>query len=205
MKKKVWIILGVLVIVAALAVGGVYAEKQLKYVDLGSQISENQSIPEGEAAAWVNGTAISKQRFENYKAALAYTQAEYTDEQVLQKLIRQEVLQQEIARLGITVTDEDVKAFNEERFALLDEDETAKQIMTDFVKGLGVTMEEYKEQSLEISKESLLTTKYQEFLTAEFEKQAQPASEQEKSEAFEEYFDRTLDALVEAAEIKIAE
>ncbi len=205
MKKKIIVILGVLVVVAALAVGGVYAEKQLKYVDLGNQISENQSIPEGEAAAWVNGTAISKQRFENYKASLAYTQAEYTDEQVLDKMIRQEVLQQEIARLGITVTEEEVKAFNEERFALLDEDETAKQIMEDFVKGLGITMEEYKEQSLEISRESLLTMKYREQLAAEFERQAEPASEQEQSEAFEEYYDRKLDALVEAAEIKIAE
>ncbi len=205
MKKKIIVILGVLVVVAALAVGGVYAEKQLKYVDLGNQISENQSIPEDEIAAWVNGTAISKQRFENYKASLAYTQAEYTDEQVLDKMIRQEVLQQEIVRRGITVTEEEVKAFNEERFALLDEDETAKQIMEDFVKGLGVTMEEYKEQSLEISRESLLTMKYREQLAAEFERQAEPASEQEQSEVFEEYYDRKLDALVEAAEIKIAE
>lgn len=113
---------------------------------------------------------------------------------------------QEIARCSVTVTEEEVKAFNDERFALMEEDPTSYQIVKDYVDGLGITMEEYKEMSLEISRDSLLTAKYREQLMKEYaERDVQTLSEEEQKFTFEDYYNATLDALEESAQIKIVE
>ena len=166
--------------------------------DWGEQVKENQSIPDTDAVASVNGVPISKERYENYKVGLQNAQGKFTDEQVLDKMIRREVLYQEIERLGITVEEDEVRAFNEERFALIDDDPVTYQIFKDYADGLGITLEEYKEMSMEVSRDSLLTTKYQEHLMAQYEK--------EKSEfLFDAYYEQNLDRLVEKAAIEIYE
>ena len=147
--------------------------------DWGEQVKENQSIPDTDAVASVNGVPISKERYENYKVGLQNAQGKFTDEQVLDKMIRREV-------------------FNEERFAMIDDDPVTYQIFKDYADGLGITLEEYKEMSMEVSRDSLLTTKYQEHLMAQYEK--------EKSElTFDVYYEQTLDALAEKAAIEIYE
>ena len=50
--------------------------------DWGEQVKENQSIPDTDAVASVNGVPISKERYENYKVGLQNAQGKFTDEQV---------------------------------------------------------------------------------------------------------------------------
>lgn len=189
-------ILVFLFLAVALLCCGCRQESSMK--EWGEQVKENQSIPDSDAVALVDGVPITKERFENYKAGLQNAQGEFTDEQALEKMIRREVLYQEIERLGITVTDEEVRAFNEERFALIDDDPVTYQIFKDYADGLGITLEEYKEMSLEVSRDSLLTTRYREHLTEQHK--------QLKSELpFESYYEQTLDTLVENATIEIYE
>lgn len=184
-------ILAAICLAAAFAITGC-ADKNTADPDAGQQVSSEAA----DIAAVVNGQPISKERFETYKSGLSDAQGNFTDAQVLDQLIRREVVQQEIARLGITITDEEVRQFNEERFALLDDDPAAYQLMQDYVDGLGITMEEYKEQSLAISRESLLYDRYRERMQAEYQKAG-------TKESFEDYLNERIDALVQEAQIEI--
>lgn len=149
-----------------------------------------------ELVAKVNGEGISKAQFETYKAGLALTSSEYTDEEILQKLIRQRVLRQECERLNLSVTDEAVDAFTEQQFAAMD-DPMAYQIMQDFVDGLGITMEEYKERCKENYRFALLGDQYRAVLQQEYDGMdaAKPT--------FEQYYQQKLDDLTAAAEVEL--
>lgn len=161
-----------------------------------------------KVVAEVNGHEITKSEFETYKAGLAQAMGTFTDEEIIDKLVRQEVLMQEIEKRGYTVSDDEVTAFNDERFALLDEDPTAYQIIKDYVDGLGITMDEYKEQSKEISRIALLSNKFREDLLAEYEEdnpQILTRSKQEQNQSFEEYLDGYIDDLYSSSDITIFE
>jgi len=154
----------------------------------------------------VNGVEISKDKFDSYKAGLANASGEFTDEEIIDKLVEQEIIMQEIKRLGYTVTDAEVIKFNNERFALLDEDPTAYQIIKDYVDGLGITMEEYKKMSLEISKTALLANKYKDDIQKEFieeNPQIMSRSAAVKQQKFEDYFADKIDDLCEKADVEI--
>ncbi len=197
MKKKI-LLAGILCVIflSALA-AGVYAYRNMSFSEWGERVKQNRSIPDSEIVATVDQNEITRERFENYKAGLALTQTDYTDSEALDRMIRGEVLYQEIERLGITVTDAEVQAFNEERFAMMEADPTAYQITKDYVDGLGITMEEYKQMSLEISKNSLLTTAYRERLLSEYT--VRPGD----AKSFEEYYDQRLEQLVKEAKIEM--
>lgn len=208
MKKKIVIITLSMLLVFVLVIGGAYASKNISFFQWGEQMAKirEDRTTTATTVAKVNGTEISKEKFDSYKAGLANASGEFTDEQILDKLIQQEVIMQEITRLGYTVTSDEVNDFNEERFSLLNDDPAAYQVVKDYVDGLGITMDEYKEMSKDISKTALLTNKYKADMMKEFEKQnsdIKTYSRNEKIERFEEYFNDKIEELNKNADVEI--
>lgn len=206
--KKVFAIILSLCLVGCLVIGGVYASKNMSFFQWGEKNAEINQVQSEDVVAKVNGVQISKDKFDSYKAGLANASGEFTDKEIIDKLVEQEIIMQEIKRLGYTVTDAEVVKFNNERFALLDEDPAAYQIIKDYVDGLGVTMEEYKEMSLEISKTALLANKYKADIQKEFiEKNPQLKSKTsaQKQQKFEQYFADKIETLYEKADVEIFE
>lgn len=187
---------------------GVYATRDINILQWGQKTAQNEENlnMQNEAVAEVNGQKISKSKFENYKAGLDQASGSFTDEEIIEKLIRQEVMLQEIQKRGYTVTDAEVTEFNNERFDLLESDPEAYQIVKDYIDGVGITMDEYKEQSKEISKTALLANKFRDDLITEY-KELNPEvltqSAQKQNQVFEDYLKQYIDDLCDAANITV--
>lgn len=207
MKKRIMMLISIICVLAIGIAGSVYAIQKLNMFQWGQnqkEIVSSQAVE--KSVAVVNGQPISEASFENYKAGLANANGTFSDKDVLNKLIRQELIKQEIQRLGYKVTDEDVAAFNDERFALLNEDPAAYKIVKDYVDGLGITMDEYKEQSKEISKTALLANKFKADLQTKYQQDNPESSVHAKAEQeqnFEVYLEQYIDGLYENAKIEI--
>ncbi len=204
MKRKRFVLMCICVAILFI-IGGVYASRDTRFLNYGKQVDKISQNKTDEFVAKVNGVGISKSEFDTYKAGLSNANGTFTDEEIIDKLVQQEVIMQEIHRLGYTVTDEEVNEFNEKRFALLDGDPTAYQIVKDYVDGLGITMEEYKEMSKKVSEEALLANKYKEDLKKEFDKKSSAStySAKDSNEKFENYFTDKVKSLKQKADIDI--
>lgn len=205
-KNKIAIISSICVIV--LSIASAYAVKQIDLFGWGKAQKEIlTSDASKQIVATVNDGKISLAKFKSYKEGLNNVSSQFTDEDILNKLIRQEVILQDAASRGITVSDKEVKAFNEERFAILDEDPEAYNIVKEYADGLGISMEEYKELSEEISKQALIANKYKEELRNEFfvnNTSGIYADATEEENSFEEYMDGYINTLIESADITIS-
>ncbi len=186
MKKKTAIIIGIVLLLTA---GLVYVWYSSDFLNLAGQQNINE-----EFIATVNGEGIKKSDFEIYKKNMAKTSASYTDGELLEKLIRQKVFKQELVRLGYEVSDEEVEAFNNQNFTLIEQDPKSYQIIKDHVDESGMTMEEYKEKSKEFARLILLGMQYREDLMEEFDVAG--------GKSFEDYYQQTIDEMVEKAKVE---
>lgn len=210
MKRKITLIISIVCILAIGISAAVYATRDMSMFQWGQDSAEIEAEDnmQKNVVAEVNGQKITSSQFDKYKAGLSNANGTFTDAEIMDKLVRQEVLKQEIQRLGYTATEAEVTAFNDERFALLDDDPNARQIIQDYVDGLGITMAEYKEQSKEISRTALLANKFRADLMAEYEKnnpQILTYSVPTKQQGFEEYLEQYIDDLYKTADIVISE
>lgn len=210
MKRKITLIISIVCILAIGISATVYATRDMSMFQWGQDSAEIEAADnmQKNVVAEVNGQKITSSQFDKYKAGLSNANGTFTDAEIMDKLVRQEVLKQEIQRLGYTATEAEVTAFNDERFALLDDDPNARQIIQDYVDGLGITMAEYKEQSKEISRIALLANKFRADLMAEYEKnnpQILTYSVPTQQQGFEEYLEQYIDDLYKTADIVISE
>lgn len=208
-KNKILAVIISVCVVCGLAAVGVYANMTpnknfIQWGEKQEKIKEETALST-KAIAKVNGIEIPKEKFDSYKTGLTYASKAYSDDEIIDKIVNQEVIMQEIKRLGYTVTDEEVTKFNDERFALLEEDPKSYQVVKDYVDGLGISLEEYKEMSKEISKVALLSNKYKADILREFEtnSQVRSLSQEMKAKRFDEYFDKKIKTLTEDADIEI--
>lgn len=149
-----------------------------------------------EIVARVNGEGILKQRFESYKQGFALGGIPMDDEEILDRMITQTVISQEIARLGITVTEREVEEYNNQRFSLLNSDEGAAAVIQEYIDSKGITMEQYKAQSKEISRIALLSDRLREKLMTEFN------MDNNDSQSFSQYFEEYVQALKDKAVVE---
>jgi len=83
------------------------------------------------------------------------SERELSDDEVLDKLIKYEVLRQKTEELGIVVTEEEIKSEIEDIREAMINDPVIIEIMDPYLEGLGMTIEEY----VEYSKESLMVNR----------------------------------------------
>jgi hypothetical protein len=206
MKKRIFITVTLVCTICLIVITCGYASKNMDFFKWGQQVSSIKNSPSNEVAVIVNNVSISKDKFNSYKAGLVTANDKITDKEVMDKLIKQEVIRQEVERLGYTVTEKEVDAFNDERFSLLEEYPEAYKITKEYVDGLGITMEQYKEMSKKISKDVLLSNKYKADMQKKFEnenKENRSLNDYEKTVNFENYFNNVINELCKNAEIEI--
>lgn len=153
----------------------------------------------------INGERVMQKEFNTYRTLMKEANPNLTDGEIKNKYIRQQVIFQEAEREGFYASDEEINALNESRFSWLDKDEQAYQIIKDYVDGLGITMNEYIEQSKTISKQAIISTKLKDSIENNFiSSQPSPASSDgtemnELKEMAEQYYNNYIDDLVEEA------
>lgn len=205
MSKKKLRMIGLICVISVVVVAVVYSSKNINFFRWGEENAINAAVPT-DVVARVNGVDILRSKFISYKVGLTNASGNFSDEEILNKLIKQEIIMQEIERLGYTVTEEEVTKFNDERFALLKEYPEAYQMVKDYADGMGITMEEYKEMSREISRIALLSNKYKEDIMNEYEKNntmENTDSAQQKAQKAEKYFNDKIEMLMNTATIEI--
>lgn len=191
-KRTVGMVVALLLIAGAAGIG-VYAARRY-----GSRGDLSGGVPPAMVAATVNGRAIHKTTVEeSYGLRLAIAQENHklmqeanpggepvtapappTREEILQELIRREVLLQEAERLGLTATDEEVDAYYkalDESLAQTSPDnaQMVLEIMNEFLKDSGMTYDEYREtvEYEQTRKELSIQKLYDDQLAGEFDRQ----------------------------------
>ncbi len=115
-------------------------------------------------------------------------------------LIRQVAAVQGIEKLGYSVSDAEVNAFNDERFAAIEDNPEMYKVLKAYVDGRGISLEEYKAMSKEISYKSMLLSKYRKDAKKEF---LDNSSSTTTPTDFKSYFDEKLNRFYEDAEVEI--
>ncbi len=152
----------------------------------------------GYTLAIVNGVPIKKERFDSYKEGLSEAAGTFTDKEILDRFIDRELMLQDAAQYGISVTDEEVNAWNEQNFSLMEEDPAGKEVILAYLAQKGYTLDEYKKMSLEISRISLIGQKYRDYLR-------QIYNETPENKLFDDYYAAHMKKLREDADIVVNE
>ncbi len=147
----------------------------------------------------VNGQEIMQSAFDELKSAKNGTGKKFSDEKIRKRLIRQAIIDQEIKKHGITVSDEEVQKLNDERMELIVKDDKMKKKIDEYLQGREMTFEEYKKASLEYSKSILLVNKLNDYLFLKgFKVKHDDDTEKSTAHSFETY----LNEQIKRAEIK---
>lgn len=193
MKQKSKMGIGVLIVVLCVA-ALVYANCESLYSKWGLNLAEKESEEEQfKVLVKVNDLEITEVAFENAKMAYDLFGTKLSDEDIMKMLIREKAIASEAKKRGITVTEQEVKEFNDQRFDGMMQDPKMKQAMEDFLEGKQQTLEEYKEQSLAVSEAALIAMKLQEQLIKE---------NQVKPEEVTKFLNDTVETLIENAVIE---
>ncbi len=163
--------IGIIVVLLLIAVGMlvVTALPQLNFLSWKSSADEiNNSQTSERVILTVNDQKITEKDFEMLKLALSQGSQTHDDQAIKDELIRRAVIDSEIENHAITVSEEEVIQFNEQRFAMAYQDESSAAIMDEFLRANNLTLEQYKEQSLVISRKALLAVKLREKLVEDY-------------------------------------
>lgn len=199
MQKKSRFIIGFLVLVVFVLVAATFAKGDINFFEWGKSQTEIDKA-ENSIIATVNGVPIYQSSLDTYKVGLKFTGQRLTDQEVLDALIRQVAAVQGIEKLGYSVSDAAVNAFNDERFAAIEDNPEMYKVLKDYLDGRGISLEEYKAMSKETSYKSLLFIQYNKELKREFLDNSSLAT---TPTDFKRYFDEKLNRFYEAAEVEI--
>ncbi len=167
MKKNIIIVIVLLVIVGNLLT--LMALPQIDFSSWKNSADEiNSSQTSERVILTVNDQKITEKDFEMLKLALSQSAQAYDDQAIKDELIRRAVIDSEIENHAIKVSEEEVNQFNEQRFAMVYQDESSAAIMDEFLRANNLTLEQYKEQSLVISRKALLAVKLREKLVEDY-------------------------------------
>lgn len=164
-----------------------------EYANATTTVMENH--PDDEYIATVNDAKVYRSEFESYKSGYELTENQFTDEDILDKLVVQEVVIQEAKKLGFTATEEEIDAFVNETMDLVYGDEAALSIITEFNESAGISMDEYQIRCREIGEVVILSKKLKESIKDEWLLLKTDTN-------FETYYDDYVDSLCDAADIE---
>ena len=192
MKKAHYILIicvCIIAILSGLAFAGVFSP--------GSDADIKENTDENKTLVSVNGTPISEKEFEEYKATANFEKEEYSDDELLQRLIEQQLLFGEAKSRGLSVSDMEIsEAIASVRDMLVDESNTeARSFIEAYIAEHGITEEEYWESIRPAYERSLAIAKLQNELAQEV------GTVEISSEDFEAYYSDFTAELMKNAEI----
>lgn len=157
--------------------------------------NENNS----DTIATINGEKVSKKEFEDYKNQLNQNGKNYSEKDVLDKIILNKVLYKAAIDKGITVTEEEIDNEVKMNQAALKQDNNKEQaqFLEAYIKKLGLTPEQYWEQIKSTYKTTLAVSKLYDILKQEYSN-----NPQRLTITFNDYYANYKKELVSRAIIK---
>lgn len=203
-KKVIYTVL--ICVIAALAVmiavTGDFGSKAGE--DAGKMIHDLQSGYSGDTIVMtVNGTGFSEREFQIYKSTMNNAQASYTDEQLLDRLARQQVLFDEAKRRGLAATEAEIdEAINMAKDILQQSDQAENRaFLKSYIEQLGMTEDEYWASIRPAYEKSLSIGKLHDELRSELAASENKASV--STDEWNDYYKSYTDQLVDNASIQV--
>lgn len=169
MKKRYMVISLIIVIVIS---GLSYAkDDNLNARELGKNMKKifiEQSQEENEVLGYVNDIEISAKKFEIFKEASLFINKDITEKELLKKYTQHLLIVNKAEEEGFTVSKQEIEEYTNELFDALENDDENMKIIREYIDGMGITMDEYKEMSKQDSYKTLLTMKLHDKLQSEF-------------------------------------
>lgn len=135
--------------------------------DLGKQVTQIHSDQSGgKIVATINGTNFTKNQLDTYRLTMNQGGKEYSDTELMDRLIKRTVLYDEAVRRGLTVTDAEIdEAIASTKDALNhSESKQAKEYLDSYLSGAGISEDQYWENVNETYKLALPIGKLQDTL-----------------------------------------
>lgn len=200
MNKKIFYLAGTLTI-AVICVGiSVIATSPMRQIGSERKVMESS---DPSAVMKINGESISSTSFQTYKSLMKQSNSSITDEEIQEKYIRQRIIFQEAEKQGYSASEQEINDYVEAQFSVLNDYPEAYQIIEDYVDGLGITMEEYKERSKEVAEQAIISTKLKKAMESEYlSRNTYSARENTAAEA-EKYYEDYIDEQVSKADVEI--
>ena len=139
----------------------------------------------------INGEPVLQEKWDTRVELDKRFYPDITDKEIMDKFVRERVIQQEAERRGITATDEEAYELMDITYAKLIDELVAA--IEEFADSLGLTMDEYKQLSIDTYKEAVMGNKLHDELIAE-------AADSDMLP--ENYYEDYIDNLVKTAKIK---
>lgn len=118
---------------------------------------------------YVNGIEISQKKFDIFRETRKSYNGDKDDDTLLKEYIQFILIVNEAEKEGFTVSESEVEDYTNDLFESLEEDDDENmKILKEYIDGMGITMDEYKEKVKEFNYKVLLTMKLHEKLKVEF-------------------------------------
>lgn len=202
MNKKFLYSLVIVLVLAVMTCGIVYATSVAKGKEIGQQVAEINSKGSEDLIATVNGEEISQKSFDKYKVVLNQNN-EYSDKEILNKMIEKRVLEDKAISEGFIVSVEEVNAAVTQVKTALQQDEEQYKFLKEYLSGLGISEEQYWSEIVpEEYKQVLTVNKMYKSLRDEFIKNNNLTNPDEIKSKFDIYWDEYKNDLISKADVQ---
>ena len=172
MKKK-FLIMGTSACILAIIIGGsIYAALNWDFSERAQAsnkvVGEQTTLASEDYIATINGEGIEQSRFDSYKAGLQNTGNEFSDQEILDLLIKRTVVMQEAENQGFSVTDSEIDTFVDETLKIINNDPQVLGIIEQYNQNAGITLDNYKERIRVICKKAIIVNKFKENMLNQF-------------------------------------
>jgi len=202
-KKKLIILLAVIVILGTIILSAVASGTSK--MSKAAEIHKNNKDKPEEVVAIVNGKEIKSKNVKAIKEAQEIMNINKSEKEIIETIIIDHLLLKESEKHNITVTDEEVNNIIEfQKEALSNNKETYSEL-TDYVKALDMTEEEYWQMLRPIYKKRAILGKHKQLLKEEFINSNKNSLNKNTNinNLFEEYYIEYKGNLLKNADVKI--
>ena len=128
-----------------------------------------ESQEKDNVLCYVNGIEISQKKFDIFRETRKSYNRDKDDDTLLKEYIQFILIVNEAEKEGFTVSESEVEDYTNDLFESLEEDDDENmKILKEYIDGMGITMDEYKEKVKEFNYKVLLTMKLHKKLNIEF-------------------------------------
>lgn len=187
MMKRLFIILVILVAVASCIV--LYANQYNPMFNFGQKLKSIYDKNDETIVAIIDDTKITMKQFEAYKYTLNDSkQKMFSDREILDMLIDKELFYKEALNNGVSVSDSVVDETIKSQKELITKNEHEYNQIKDYIAGLGITEEQYWENSKTGYKRALICGQYKKILKKAYAEKNNIKDQNELNKQFEEYY-----------------
>lgn len=185
--------------------------------EIGQQVADVQKVSDDKKiVATINGIDETEKGFNTYKTTMNQNGKKYSDKELLDKIIKKDVLYSKAIDEGLVATDKEIDACVDEAKKAIQQDENQYSFLKSYLKEMGLTEDEYWEGSKEVYKQSLSIGKLEDALRENYaEKDTENSNitdskitkiyisdSEEFNTGFQEYYDNYVNSLIKEADIQ---